>query len=295
MIENMELHFSEITTAPTPAATVILLRAGQGGLEVLLQKRHSKMDVLAGAYVFPGGKVDPEDYDEALQAHLDQTPAQLAAQLAQADISPALAAALHVAALRELLEESTILLDHESHLQHIDTLLAQLKSGNSFAEAITSLGLPLTTATLKPWSRWITPKRAAVTSKRFDTLFFVGMLPDGQTAAHDHLEATDSLWLNPRQALLQYWAGEVELAPPQIMTLAHLSRFSSPDAAMRHAASRPPFAIEPEPHDLDGTRWLHYPGDALHSVPTQHMPGPTRLAWRNKRFEPLDGFEAFFA
>ena len=52
--------------------------------------------------------------------------------------------------------------------------------------------------------------------------------------------------------------------------------------------------MEPPAEDVEGTRWLCYPGDSAHSVAQQHMPGPSRLAWRNKRFEPVGGLEAFF-
>ena len=39
----MEIHFNEVHTPPIPAATVVLLRSGQNGLEVLLQKRHQNL------------------------------------------------------------------------------------------------------------------------------------------------------------------------------------------------------------------------------------------------------------
>lgn len=294
----MELHFSEITTPPAPAATVILLRSGQPGLQVLLQKRHTTMDVLGGAYVFPGGKVDPDDHHPDLHPRMDGTPSQLADALGQMDIAPPLAAAFHIAALRELAEESTIWLGQgvmPNHKEKVAQLIGQLQQGQAFSALAASLDLHLPVRALHAWSRWITPRKASVTTKRFDTLFFVAALPEGQTASHDHQEATDSLWLSPREALQQYWDHQVSLAPPQIMTLAHLARFDSPAAVLAHAASRPPFLVEPEPQDKTGTRWLCYPGDTEHSDPVQHMPGPTRLAWNNKRFEPANGFEAFFA
>lgn len=290
----MELHFSEISSPPAPASTVILLRSGHNGLQVLLQKRHTGMDVLAGAYVFPGGKVDLDDRHPDLQAHIARTPEELALALGQPDIDAPLASAFHVAALRELAEESTIWLANTPHTPQVPRLLEQMKQGVPFSTAVAQAQLDLPVQALRAWSRWITPRKASVTTKRFDTLFFVAALPDGQTAHHDHSETTDTLWLSPRQALHHYWDAQVSLAPPQIMTLAHLARFDSPQAVLDHAASRPPFVVEPEPKDVSGTRWLCYPGDAHHSHPVQHMPGPTCLAWRNKRFEPADGFEAFF-
>jgi 8-oxo-dGTP pyrophosphatase MutT (NUDIX family) len=47
-----------------PAATVALLRERASGMEVLLLKRQSKLAFAAGMWVFPGGRIDPEDYDE---------------------------------------------------------------------------------------------------------------------------------------------------------------------------------------------------------------------------------------
>ncbi len=47
--------------APVPAATVILLRDGAEGLETLMLRRNSKLAFVGGMWVFPGGRVDPED------------------------------------------------------------------------------------------------------------------------------------------------------------------------------------------------------------------------------------------
>jgi 8-oxo-dGTP pyrophosphatase MutT (NUDIX family) len=48
-------------TVPRPAATVVLLRDGEAGLEVLLTRRTLRARFMAGAWVFPGGAVDPGD------------------------------------------------------------------------------------------------------------------------------------------------------------------------------------------------------------------------------------------
>lgn len=114
-------------------------------------------------------------------------------------------------------------------------------------------------------------------------------------AAHDNVEATESAWLQPRTALQQYWDREIELAPPQIMSLAQLSRHATVASAMAEAASRPPPVIMPEAFNQDGERVICYPGDAQHSVRARAMPGPSRLFWRNKRFEAEGGFNALFA
>ncbi|NDB00705.1 MAG: NUDIX hydrolase, partial [Betaproteobacteria bacterium] len=71
----MELNTQTINTPPRPAATVLMLRDAPQGLEVLLIKRHAQSEVLGGAYVFPGGKVDAADAQALVLSLLDQ-PAQ---------------------------------------------------------------------------------------------------------------------------------------------------------------------------------------------------------------------------
>jgi 8-oxo-dGTP pyrophosphatase MutT (NUDIX family) len=53
---------------PQPAATVVLMRDSDERLEVLLVRRSSGLDFLGGAWVFPGGRIDPEDYLPAAPA-----------------------------------------------------------------------------------------------------------------------------------------------------------------------------------------------------------------------------------
>ena len=134
----------------------------------------------------------------------------------------------------------------------------------------------------------------SVSSKRFDTRFFVAEVPADQVARHDDFETTASAWLQPKLALEQYWNRQIELAPPQIMSLAHLSRHASVRSVLQEARQRPPPVIFPESYDEAGERLICYPGDPRHSVSTSAMPGPTRVYFRNRRFEPADGFEALF-
>ena len=134
----------------------------------------------------------------------------------------------------------------------------------------------------------------SLTNKRFDTRFFVSAVPSNQIARHDNHETTASVWLQPRTALAQYWQGQIELAPPQIMSLAHLARHASVQSVLQAARSRLPPTIEPEPFEHEGARAICYPGDERHSVRAQALPGPTRLVYRNKRFEPMTGFDGLF-
>ena len=255
----MEITSHIVDTPPLDAATVLMLREGSSGLEVLLLKRHSDSKDLGGAFVFPGGKRDEADASPSALASLDQALSDLQTQLGEPDITPEHAGSLFAAALREAQEEC---------------------------------GLQLSCADLRPWSRWITPRMPSMMSKRFDTRFFLARAPASQTAVQDNHETTQVLWTTPRQALVQYWAGEILLAPPQIMSLSHLSLFQTVDHALEDAAQRTPPVIQPEPFDIEGMRVICYPGDPGHSVRQRALPGPSRLHFRNKRFEPEGGLDA---
>ena len=291
----MELNSEIITAPPRAAATVVMLRDAPQGMEVFLLKRHGLSDVLGGAYVFPGGKVDRSDAELNAEAHLDQPPQALHAALGEPEIDVPTATGLYVAALREAFEESGILFAQGATDAQATQATALLREGLSFAEVLARLALRLDTHGVLPWSRWITPRMPSVSNKRFDTRFFVSVVPADQTARHDNHEATESVWLPPRGALTQYWDGQIQLAPPQIMSLAHLARHENVASVLAAARGSPPPLIQPEPFDQDGTRVLTYPGDPRHSVRARALPGPTRLYHRNKRFEPEGGFEALFA
>ena len=290
----MELNTQVVTGPARAAATVVMLRDATRGLEVFLIKRHGLSDVLGGAYVFPGGKVDSSDAELDIAAHLDQSAEQLHAGLNEPDLDGLTAAGIYVAALREAFEETGVLFAQGADSAFAAQATALLREGRAFDEVTAMMALRLNASQLAPWSRWITPLVPSVSSKRFDTRFFVAAVPPGQQATHDNHEATESVWLSPRDALEQYWARGIELAPPQIMSLAHLSHHESVASVLAQARARRPPLIQPEPFDQDGMRVVCYPGDERHPVSQRALPGPTRLEYRNQRFEPVGGFDALF-
>jgi 8-oxo-dGTP pyrophosphatase MutT (NUDIX family) len=298
----MQLNSEIITTPPRASATVVLLRdEPQKGLQVFLLRRHKASAVLGGAYVFPGGKLDKADCAPDLHAYLDTSPQVLHSALGETDLLPHTAAGLYVAAVREVLEECGVLyarLRDSEALAHDAGQRQQwqqaLHGGQGFTDVLQSAGLRVDTQHLAPWSRWITPVQPSVTNKRFDTRFFVAVLPKGQHPIHDNIEAIDSVWLSPMDALTRYWAGGLPLAPPQIMTLVSLLPHADTASVLQAAKRQAPPLVLPEPFDDDdGVRTLCYPGDARHSVAQRVMPGPTRLRFVAGRFEPTRGFEEF--
>ena len=286
----MELNHDIITTPPLDSASVVLLRDSAQGLQVLLLRRHQASNVLGGAHVFPGGKLDLADQSPALLAKLSQDVSTLHQRLAEPDLSKERAAGLFVAAIREAFEECRILLGQtNTETPDLDALQSALASGQTWSQAFQNLSLRLRTDALVPWTRWITPRQASVTHKRFDTRFFMARVPEGQTAEHDNHETTETLWTTPREALIRYWDRQIELAPPQIMGLVQLARHTDTHSALTEAQSRRPPVVEPEPFEQDGIRTICYPGDPRHSVQQAAFPGPSRLMFKNKRFEPEMG------
>lgn len=285
------INSEEVLTPPVPSATVMVVRDGPAGLEVLLVRRHGNSGVLGGVHVFPGGKLDAADrlVDPAA---LDRPAVACRDSLGEPGLGLDTAVGLHVAALRETFEECGLLLGVADGAAHVRPLRERTAAGTAFSAVLQDLGLPLNTACVQPWSRWVTPRVPSVTNKRFDTRFFVAAAPDGQDVEHCAREATEAVWLSPRVALERYWAGEIDLAPPQIMSLSQLHRCADAAQVMAAARSRPPALIEPEPFDEGGRRVICYPGDPAHRLSERVWPGPTRLVHRNQRFEPEGGLAA---
>ena len=291
----------EETRPPRASASVLLLREGCDGLQVLLLRRHPGTEVLGGYYVFPGGKLDAADCTPDWLPVLDQPEADFAHQLNEPHTPSAQARGLHLAALRELYEEAGVLLAAPAERARslgcwppLD-LQKRLEPGLPWPEALHAHGLQAHTAALRPWSRWITPRSPVVGTARFDTRFFLALLPPGQQAQPDQREAVEALWLAPREALQRHWTHELELIAPQLMALAELARFGSAAAAWQQALARRAPCIEPAPFAEGALRGLCYPGDPCHPQPERVLPGPTRLRVLGRRFEPVEGFEGWFA
>lgn len=186
-----------------PAATVVLVRDGADGLEVLLARRAASLDFHGGAWVFPGGRIDAEDFG---------------------DDADDLEAAARRGAAREALEEAGV---------HVD------------AEALVYL------------SSWTTPE---ISPKRFATWFFVGEVGGGDEQA-DGGETTELRWFRPADALAAREAGEIELAPPQYVSLLAVAEYPDAAAALAGVAASEPLVVTPRIHFSDGPAIAIYDDD----------------------------------
>jgi 8-oxo-dGTP pyrophosphatase MutT (NUDIX family) len=269
---------------PLPAATVVLLRDGEGGLEVFLLQRHKATAFMGGAYVFPGGKLDPADADPALRALCSGPDDEaLRAALGPTETLDATTArALHIAAVRETFEEAGVLLGPQpgSHADLAEAR-ARLHAGEPFARVVSALGATLDLGRLCPLSRWVTP---AVERRRFDARFFLASVDTSQVATADVHETVAELWARPADAIAKHLAGAIDLPPPTLRTLELLVPHRSAAEALAEAAARPVPLVRPVFRAPDSGWLLALPGDPEHPEPEPVLEGPTRFVCRDGRW-----------
>jgi glyoxylase-like metal-dependent hydrolase (beta-lactamase superfamily II)/8-oxo-dGTP pyrophosphatase MutT (NUDIX family) len=217
---------------PRPAATVVLVRAGTDGLETLLLQRTPAAVFLGGAYVFPGGTLDPVDADARAARRvlgLDDAAASASLELGRGGL------AYWVAAVRECLEESGILLAAEADgtlVSHERAAALMRYRHHPFIELLETENLFIPADRLAYYGHWIT---APGRSRRFDARFFLAVAPEGQAGSHDATEIAQQVWMRPREALERGDRGEMELVFATRQTLIDLARFAAPEEAFRYA------------------------------------------------------------
>lgn len=266
--QAQRVHAGDTTAGPSDAvdsSTVVLLRPSADpsqSMDVLLLERHHKSKAYAGAFVFPGGKVDntdrwmdplcvtPVDLDvwrKRLGANDDQT-----------------AQGFLVASVRETFEEAGVLLatrrdgtpltPDDLASPSFQTARARLVSRQDtfdWTGWLVQEGLVLSIDQLGLWSWWVTPVHRPY---RFDTRFFVAVLPEGQEASVDDVETTSMRWLSPKQALAEYEAGRVSMRNPTLRNLEALLAYDSPQAVMDaiYAGDVPVRRMQPTVSYVDG-------------------------------------------
>ena len=261
-----------MTSVPArDAATVLLLRERASGLEVFLVRRNTVVDFMAGAHVFPGGKVDAADSEPGLLQRL------------RGAREPSTAPELYVAAIRETFEEAGVLLSGDFRAAGLDDARLAVARGDSFASVLEQLGAKLDAGLLAPWARWVTP---AVSPKRFDARFFLAAAPVEQLARHDDYETTASVWMEPLEALEHVQRGEMMIAPATYKCLAVLATYRTVAEAFAAARAAPPRAWCPVVRNEDGRRLVILSDDPDHPDRFPRMAGPTRMVFEGGRFLP---------
>ncbi|MEO6651446.1 MAG: NUDIX domain-containing protein [Ilumatobacteraceae bacterium] len=227
-----------------PAATVMLVRDADHGLEVFMLQRTHGAAFARGQYVFPGGKVDEADHGEVFEPicdGLDDASASARLGLDHGGL------AWLVAAARECFEEAGVLLarpvdddgvirfDDEAVAERFNSARHAVHDGSlSLADLCRSEGLRLTVDQMHLVDHWVTPLGER---QRFDTRFFVARAPEAQEPLHDDGETIASLWVRPADAITMWRDGEIQMFPPTVVSIEFLQSFGTADEAMRGAAA----------------------------------------------------------
>ena len=219
------LHPQREPAVPRPAATVLLLRDDDGGLEVLMTRRSATASFAPGAYVFPGGGIDAAD----AQAHdlAARRPGQQDQPLTQA-----------IAAIRESFEELGILLARHRDGRPVDAAdVAALDRHAPFAAQCRERGLVLAADQVFVLAHWITDRDLP---RRFDVPFLAARMPQGQAPVADEAEQFEPVWVRPGDALARHKAGQFFMIFPTIRTLERLEKFASAEAVLAACAGEQP-------------------------------------------------------
>jgi 8-oxo-dGTP pyrophosphatase MutT (NUDIX family) len=217
---------------PLPASTVVLIRPDRNhGFEIYLNRRPEQMDTYAGAYVFPGGRVEENDWSAEMISRTRGVTAVEAQAKLGSELQPEFCLGYWVAAVRELFEEVGIhyfvpqndLEISQSRGELYDRITAKrpsLQRGEiDFAEFLLSERLCCDLGRLIYFFHRTTPEHYPV---RFDTRFYLAALPPDQIPLDAAEEVSQSLWLTPELAINRWQAGNFPMMPPTLMVLRSL-------------------------------------------------------------------------
>jgi recombination protein RecT len=234
------LHTQREPARLLSAATVLLLRDGPEGLEVLMTRRAMTASFAPGAYVFPGGGIDAAD--AKAHALANRRASQNDLHLTQA-----------IAAIRESFEELGILLARHSNGQMANNAdiaaLNRHASPDTFATQCAERGLKLAADEVFLLAHWITDRDLP---RRFDVPFLVARMPDAQTPVADEKEQFEPVWVRPADALARHAEGNFFIIFPTIRTLERLQGYSSVAQVLADCASEQPWFTS-----CPRAGWLH--------------------------------------
>jgi len=256
---------------PSPAATLVLLRDRPPSVvETLLLQRHAKSKFAAGDYVFAGGKIEADDMPpDGERFCRGLTPEQASARLG-GGLAPRVALSYWVGAIREAFEEVGVLLAYEvygrllritaaSRERYEDYRAACQKANPAFFDMLRAERLTLVTDLVSYFAHWITPEEQPI---RFDTRFFVGLMPPEQEPVADGHEIVDLKWLTPADALAAAKRKEIGLRTPTIKNLELIAAGGAPASrVVESLGAREVPTIRPRVLQVDGKPVPVLPGD----------------------------------
>ncbi len=228
MARTSQLLYPQREPAPLrPAATVLLMRDGPQGLELLMTRRAMTASFAPGAYVFPGGGIDAADAAPTTHSLAHRRPSQSDLHLTQA-----------IAAIRESFEELGIFLARHADgrwadQSDIERMARFTPTDSSFAAQCQAHGLTLAADQVFVLAHWITDRDLP---RRFDVPFLVARMPEGQTPVADESEQFEPVWVRPQDALKRHAAGQFFLIFPTIRTLEKLCAFATTDDVLQACA-----------------------------------------------------------
>ncbi|MGH9293386.1 MAG: NUDIX hydrolase [Acidimicrobiales bacterium] len=251
---------------------------GSPGMEVLMLRRNLESTWVGGAHLFPGGALDAEDRSAEMASFCrGRSDAEASAVMGVVEGG----GAFFVAAVRECFEEAGILLaatgagpvsfSDPADARRFEEHRRRLNAGEvSLASICRDEGLVLELDRLGYFSHWITPEGSP---RRYDTRFFVAVVPEHQEALCDDHEVVDSIWIEPGDALERHAAGEIDLLLPTTKNLEAISRFTAADDLLAAAAAVDVPAIQPRlAVEGPGVR-IMLPGDPGYEAATGLPPG----------------------
>jgi 8-oxo-dGTP pyrophosphatase MutT (NUDIX family) len=249
---NISVNEETIIAGAIPAATLVIMRPGstQADAELLLVKRATTMAFAAGAVVFPGGRIDPDDH--VVAAMHGAVPGDVEA-------------AARVAALRETIEETGLAVGWPT-LEHdaIEWVRAALLAEQPLSTILAERGDRLELAELVPFARWCPNFKE---SRTFDTWFFAVDAPDhGHQLSVTEAEHSHIFWDSAAGALDAANRGDISIIFPTRRNLERLAGHASLASFAEHAQAFPVRRITPWIEERDGGAMLCIPDDLGYPV-----------------------------
>ena len=245
-----------------------MLRDGPDGLETFMVVRHHQIDFASGALVFPGGKVDDDDYE--VREYCDGIDGASDTEIA-----------LMAGAIREAFEECGILLARETGSdqlvsgERLKTLEHYRKPLNDMEITLGAFleqeNLRLACDQLQHFAHWITPE---MMPKRFDTHFYLASAPSDHLAVHDGHESVDSIWISPADALKGNADGTYTIIFPTRLNVEMLGTSTNVENAMQMARERTVVSVLPWIEKRDDGNYLCIPPEAGYAISEEIMSQP---------------------